>query len=305
VLDRAVARKRAAESARAAEAATRDGDAKKAAEAWQSAAELRPDEPAFRYNLGVSAEQAGERERAIEAYRAALTGARSEVENRALFNVGALALEDAHTALQIAKSKSSELGDALATQATDPDGGPLAGPRLEEAARALKQQAVNTGLQRVGEAVQHLRELVRRDRQDKDALHNLELSQRVRKELEAAQQEMEQSGSSDQKKKQQKEQEKRSGDQGDNEQEGDPEQSKEKSDANDNEQKDQNEGDAGEQSQENNQDDQQQAGPAKELTDKQAERLLQQMLEKAQRRAREVRERQRQGVRRTPVEKDW
>lgn len=304
--DPAQRRREAALAARAAATAFAAGDFDGAARAWQRAAELRPEEPAFRFNQGVSEERAGRRQPADEAYRAALTGARSEVEQRALFNVGSLALEDALAALDMATGDEDRIAAALAGQATDPDGEPLAGPRLDEATQAMRQQAVSAGLERAGVALDHLRELVRRDRDDHDGLHNLELAQRARKRLLEVQREMDQSGKSDQEKQKKEDDQRQSGEKGDNQQQGDPESSKDTSE-NESQQKQDESADA-------NRDDpndgsaddpKQQEGPARQLTEEQAKRLLDQMLEQARQKTREVQERRRNAARRTPVEKDW
>lgn len=301
-VDPAEARRRAIALDKEALAAFRAGDAAKAAELWKSARDLQPAERVLAYDLGVASEAAGDRAAAAAAYRAALSGARDDVEARALFNAGALALDDAFNAAALLDADQGQLKSALATQATDPDGEKPSDAKLDEALKSFRTQAVQSGLASVKTSLEHLQELVRRTPDDAEVLHNLELAQRVRKRLEKEQEQQEQEGRSDKQDDPDKQRDKNTGEKGGDQREGDPGDQDETSQKPD---------DGGEQGKTDegkhaeHEDARPEEGKAEEMTQDQAERLLQQMLEAAARRAREVREQRAARVKRSPVEKDW
>jgi len=229
-------------------------------------------------------------------------------EANALFNASSVQLGQAWDALRVARATPEELARLLAGQ-TGPDGKPLAPEHVAQAAPALRQQAAKKGIEAAKKSLGHLRDLVRRDPKDLDALHNLELTQRVRKDLrrqlEQLEQQQQSSSQQNQQQKDESENENTGKQEDDNEQP--PEDQQQQGEGQDDENEQQQQEGQGKQDQDEEQDaeKQQAEGQARDLSKEQAERLLEQMLENAQRRAREVRKAREIRARRVPVERDW
>ncbi len=299
--------------------ALRAGDAERAADLWDQAARLAPDAAPLRFNRGVALDRAGKRDEAAAAYETALTGASGEAELRSLFNLATLRLEDAWGARDLLAKDDAELAEAVRKQAQET--GTELPDQVQQAVEGLRNQIAEKGVAAAEESVERLRDLVRRDRHDRDAVGNLELAQRtlrvLREELKRQQQEQqrqdEQGDTDDQEKEKDPEQDQQEKNQDTQDDQEDAQKEKPDPESQDDAQQDPKKGEQEEGDQEQpspqseaDQDPEQQESQAQQdPARQQAEQALQKLLDAAARRAREVREMRRARARRVPVEKDW
>lgn len=309
-------------------AALRAGDAKRAADLWEQASAAAPDEPSLRFNRGVALEAAGDRRAAVDAYEDALSAGRAssgDTASRSQFNLAALELEQAWGARDLMQMGGEEWKAALREQLAAA-GGPDAELSDEEiAARSeqLRLELAKKGVESARSATKRLRDLIRSDPTDRDVATNLELAQRtvreLREELEKQkQQDKDDSGEKSDEKSDDEQEQNDQDKQSDDESDGDQE--KQDQDDNDGEKKD---GEDEQQKPEDNQEDKQDGDEKRDQKEKpeasqdesekkpsdarqeKAEKMLEDLLDAAARRADEVRKLRAERARRAPVERDW
>ncbi len=284
----------------------------------------------LQYDLGVAFSRAQRPDEARAAYRSALAaagdGAHAEqVRASALYNLGTSHLFDAHAAADLL-GDPARIAETVARSGAQ-GGGPMSPEGRADMERAIRATTARTGLSHARDAISALRDRVRGTPSDRDAAHNLQVAQRVRRFLE---EELEKHDQSD------PEQSGKDGDDtgeddgeqqdpsGSDEQEGDDssqenpsggeqgeqDQEQPESDGAEGEQ-DQSEGDeqqpSGGQDGESESGDEQppeQQGAAGKGDEKKDEPLAE-MLEAAARRLRLVEEMRRSKLRKVKVEKDW
>lgn len=302
---------RAQETVARALEALRGGRAADAADLLANARSAAPGQPVVTFDHGVALAASDREEEAREAYRQALQqgDAADAAVAGARHNLALSHLAAARRVATLLRTPGA-LEDAVRAQGA-PGGEPLSPATVTMLASQLRTQAIGDGLDNARTALDLLRDGVRSSPGDADAVRNLILAQRVRRFLE------------DEKRKQE-EQESRQEDQGDENAGGDQQESQDQQgeqgqqgEDGQEEQQPPSTGDGqeqpsqpqagrdGESSQDSERSETAQQGEPRDLGREEAERLLEQLLDEAALRARQVEQIRAARLRRGAVEKDW
>ena len=264
----------------AARASMASEDWAKAADAWSEVERLDPTAAAAIYNLGVARYRDGDPQGAADAFERAARFGDADLAARSMYNEGtaryAAALE--------------QLGDD--TEASDP-------------------KAMQETIERVERSLEHFKDALDADQENRDARINAELAARLIRRLEEVQQQQEQQQQGQQQQDQQQQDQQQQDQQQQDQQQQDQQQQ-------DQQQQDQQQEDQEEQDQQKDseQEDDAQATPSSSeasddaeaseprMTREEAERLLQSVRDKERQRRREKAEAEERRPKK-PVERDW
>ena len=268
-----------------------------------------PGDPVVLYDHGVALAAAGRADEAREAYRDVLRqddAGTGEVAARTRHNLAGSHLAAARDAASLLRTPGA-LEDAVRA-AGSPGGEPLTPATVTMLAAQLREQAVADGLRDARTAVEMLRDVVRGRPAERDAVRNLILAQRARRFLEEEQRRQAEEQSEQQEGEEGEEGDDQEGDQGgqggDGAQ-GDDAQSRADADDAARPEDEQEQGRDDRSAEEDDGSDTDQASPPRDLGREAAERLLQQLLDAAVQRARQVEQMRAESLRRGAVERDW
>jgi len=174
------------EQVAAAITALDEGDAARAVTLLEKVARDPEAEATVQYDLGVAFSRAERRDEARAAYRGALAAAgKGEHEERvrgaALYNLGTSHLSDAHAASEVLRDPARVAQTVQGS--TPPGGGPMSPEGRADLERAIRATTARKGLSHARDAISALRDRVRNSPSDRDAAHNLQVAQRVRRFL--------------------------------------------------------------------------------------------------------------------------
>lgn len=283
-----------------------------AAELLSRARSAAPGEPVVLFDHGVALEAAGKIEEARDAYRQAVRQGESAIDDvavRARHNLALSHLLAARDVEALLRAPGA-LEDAVRASGA-PGGEPLTPDTVTMLASQLRSKAIDDGLKNARSAIETLRDTVRTNPADADAVRNLVLAQRVRRFLEEERRRQQEqdaqrndSGEDEQGDESQDEQQPSAGDDGGSEEGG--EQPQEQPSGGDEEEQpgEQQPGDEGESTDDGQSSDTREGEP-RDLGREEAERMLEQLLDAANLKARQVERMRAERLRRGAVEKDW
>jgi hypothetical protein len=245
-----------------------------------------------------------------DAYRAALRSGDpgTEAAARSRHNLSLSHLEAARAVATLLRSPGA-LEDAVRAQGS-PGGEPLTPATVTMLASQLRSQALGDGLKNAGAALEILRDSVRRDPSDTDSVRNLVLAQRVRRELEEERRQQQQNdrqdtGDQNAGDEQQDDQQQGRGDEGEEQEQGEDQEQRPSGGEEDEQQGEQQSGEDGESTDDSESSSPPREGEPRDVGREEAERMLEQLLDAAGLKARQVEQMRARRLRRGAVEKDW
>ena len=271
-----------------------------------------PGEPVIAYDHGVALMSAGKIEEAREAYLEALrqgTSSVADVAVRARHNLGLSHLEAARTVAGLLQTPGA-LESAVRAQGS-PTGEPLTPASVAMLAEELRGKALDDGLTNARAAIEVLRDTVRTTPDDADAVRNMILAQRVRRFLEEEKRQQEQQSEREDKgdqssdENQEQDQQKGQGDESESEKQGEDPQQKPSAGDEEKQEGEQQPGSDGESTDSEQKSGDTREGEPRDVGREEAERQLDQLLDAASLKARQVERIRAERLRRGAGEKDW